>query len=112
MIFGIKSAQILKKEFESESVYNKKVLKTKIKSYGDDTTSCHDKEISKAVSDSTCLAVITIDPALKKDENYYLQAFLKECRYFQKKWLDILLKIRIFFSNFDKEIFTSNSDEE
>ena len=31
----------------------------------------------KVVSDYTCLAVIKIDSALKKDENYYPQVFLK-----------------------------------
>ena len=29
----------------------------------------------------TCLAVINFDPALKKDDNYCLQVFLKECKY-------------------------------
>ena len=29
--------------------------------------------------------------ALKKDENYYPQVFLKECKYTEKKRLDILL---------------------
>ena len=32
-----------------------------------------------------CLAVITWDSALRKDEQYYLQVFLKECRYIKKK---------------------------
>ena len=36
----------IKKEFDSEPVYNKKILKTKIKSYGDKATDFHDKEIS------------------------------------------------------------------
>ena len=33
----------------------------------------------------TCLAVISLDSALKKDENYYPQDFLKECKYIEKK---------------------------
>ena len=28
---------------------------------------------------TTCLAVISLDSALKKDDNYYPQVFLKEC---------------------------------
>ena len=36
-------------------------------------------------SNYTCLAVISLDSALKKDENYYLQVFLKECKYIEKK---------------------------
>ena len=33
----------------------------------------------------TFLAVIILDSALKKDENHYLQVFLKECKYIEKK---------------------------
>ena len=36
-------------------------------------------------SNHTCLAVIDFDSALKKDENYYPQVFLKECKYIKKK---------------------------
>ena len=32
-----------------------------------------------------CLAVIGLDSALKEDENYYPQMFLKECKYIEKK---------------------------
>ena len=35
----------------------------------------------KASSNHTCLAVIKIDSAFKKDENYYVQVFLKECKH-------------------------------
>ena len=76
---------ILKKEFDSEPVYNKKFLKTKMKSYSDEATDFHDKEIPKAGCNHTCLAVITIDSALKKDDNYYLQVFLKEWKYTEKE---------------------------
>ena len=38
-------------------------------------------EIPKVYSNYTCLAVILINFVLKKDENYYLQVFLKECKY-------------------------------
>ena len=36
-------------------------------------------------SNHTCLAVICLDSTLKKDENYYPQVFLKECKYIEKK---------------------------
>ena len=36
-------------------------------------------------SNHTCLALIKIDFSLKKDENYYLQVFVKECKYIEKK---------------------------
>ena len=37
----------MKKEFDSEPVYNKNYLKTKIKSHGDDVTEVYDKKIPK-----------------------------------------------------------------
>ena len=86
----------IKEEFDSEPIYNKKFLKTKIKSYGDEATHFHDKEIPKEGSEYTCLAVITIDYVLKKDENYYPQVFLKECKYIEKeKKLEILMTKKI-----------------
>ena len=36
-------------------------------------------------SNHTWLAVISLDSALKKDENYYFQVFLKECKCIEKK---------------------------
>ena len=39
----------------------------------------------KAGSNHTCLAAITNDSILKKEENYYLQVFLKECQYIAKE---------------------------
>ena len=79
LFWDIVSADI-KKETDSEPVYDKKYLKTKIKSYGEEVTDFCDKEIPKVDSDHTCLAIISLDSALKKDEIYYLQVFLKECK--------------------------------
>ena len=56
----------IKKEFDSEPVYNKQILKTKIKSYGDKATDFQNKEMPKVGSNITCLAIITIDSILKK----------------------------------------------
>ena len=46
-----------------------------MKFYGDEVTNFYNKEIPKVDSNHTCLAVISLDSALKKDENYYTQAF-------------------------------------
>ena len=54
----------IKKEFDSKSVDNKNFLKTKIKSH---VTNFYDKKIRKVDSNHTCLAVIILDSALKKD---------------------------------------------
>ena len=85
ILFRIKSALLLKKKFDSKPVYDKTFLRTKIKSYVDEATDFHDKEIPKAASNHTCLAVITIDSVLKKEGNYFLQVFLKECKYSDKE---------------------------
>ena len=65
----------IKSELDSEPVYNKEFLKTKIKSYGDEVTDFYDKEIPKVGSNHSCLAVISLDSALKNDDNYYPQVF-------------------------------------
>ena len=56
-------------------------MKTKINFHGDEVTDFYDKKVSKTDSNPICLAVISLDSALKKDDNYYLQVFLKECKY-------------------------------
>ena len=48
------------------------------------------------------LAAISLDSALKKDENYYLQVFLKECKHIEKK---VIMHINDNLSDF------SSSDE-
>ena len=76
-----KVSNSIKKELDREPGYNKKFLKTKIESYGDETTDFHDKEMPRAGSNYTCLAVILIEFVLKKDGNYFLQVSLTECKY-------------------------------
>ena len=51
------------------------IIKTKIESYGDEVTECYDKKIPKKDSNHTCVAVISLYSALKKDDNYYPQVF-------------------------------------
>ena len=52
------------------------------------------------------LAVINLDSALKKNENYYAQAFLKECKYIVKE------KIIVRQITEDTENFSSDFDNE
>ena len=47
------------------------------------------------------LSVITIDSDLKKDENYHLQVFLKECKYIEKEVV----------RHITEDSFPSDSDE-
>ena len=51
-------------------------MKTKIKSNSDEVTDFYDKKILKVGSNHTCLAVISLDSVLKKDENYYPQVLM------------------------------------
>ena len=66
-----KTTADMEKEFDSEPLYNKNFLKSKIKPHGDQVTDFYDTEIPKMDSNHTCLAVIRFDSALKKDEKYY-----------------------------------------
>ena len=78
-------------------------MKTKIKSHGDKVTDFYDKEIPKVDSNHTCLVVISLDSVLKKDENYYSQVFLKECKYINKKVIRHIID--------DKESSSDDSDD-
>ena len=96
----------IKKEFDSEPVYNKNYLKTKIKSHGDEVTDFYDKKIPKLDSSHTCLAVISLDSALKKDDYHYPQVFLKECKYIEKK------VVRHIYDNLSDFSFSSDESNE
>ena len=54
----------------------------------------------------TCLALISLDSALKKDENNYPKVFLKECKYIEKK------AIRHIYGNLSDFASSNKSDEE
>ena len=60
-------------------------MKIKIKSHCGEVTDFYDKVIPKVGSNHTCLAVISLDSALKKDDNCYPQVFLKGSKYIEKK---------------------------
>ena len=54
----------------------------------------------------SCLAIISLDSALKEDKNYHPQVFLKECKYIKKKVIRHITKdTEMFFSNSDEELF-------
>ena len=69
-----KFSNSIKRELACEPIYNKKFLKTKIRSYADGAT---DFQLYLFISNINQFF-------LKKDENYYLEAFLKECKYTEK----------------------------
>ena len=94
----------IKKEFDSEPVYNKKSMKTKIKSNGDEATYFHDKKMSKASPNHACLAVIATDSILKKDKSYSSQVLLKECKYVEKETRHITQDLEISSGDTDKVV--------
>ena len=83
--FKIKVSANIKGEFESKPVYNKSFLKTKMKSHDDEVTEFPNKWIPTLDTNLTCLEVISLDSTLRKDDNFYLQVFLKERKYIAKK---------------------------
>ena len=69
-----KVSNIIKKEFDSKPVYNKKYLKSKIKSY-------KGKINTKEGSHCIYTSVILIDSAYRKNKNYYSKMFIEKYKY-------------------------------
>ena len=109
----------LKKEFDSEPVYNEKYLKANIKSYkGKINTNSHDNKIQKEGSQFIFLSVILIDSVFRTNKNYYPQVLLEEWKYIvEEKKIPryIIDDIEISFDsdreNSDEENSDENSDE-
>ena len=68
------------------------------------------KSHAKVDSKHTYLAIISLDYALKNDENYYPQAFFKECKYIEKKLIRHI--IDDLESSFNGSYDSDDSDEE
>ena len=79
ILFDIKSLLISKKNLRA-SLYKLQ----KIMNKSDEITNFYDKDIPKVDSSHTCLAVSSSNFVLNKDENNYLQWFLKYCTYIKK----------------------------
>ena len=94
-----------KKEFDSTPVYNENYLKTKIKPYNRKIDrNVHNNKTPKEGSQSIYLSVILIDLVYRKNEDYYPQVFLEECKYAVKEE-----KMSKFITD-DKEIFSVDSE--
>ena len=96
------------KKNDDEPVYNKRMLKIKIKFHGDEVTDFHDKEIANVYSNHTCLAVISLDSALKKDENFYLQVILKEYKNIKKAIRHIIDSMALRCGSFSEKTLKKN----
>ena len=110
IIFFWKVNNSIEKELDYEPIYNKIILKIKVRSYGDDDKEFNARKKPDAGSNYIWWSVILIDSVLEKDENCYPEVTLKECKYIEKekKWLDILLITDYKFSS----NYFDESDEE
>ena len=81
-------------------------MKTSLTSHDDKITDFHDRKIPNVDSNQICLALISLDSPLKKDDSYYPQVFLKECKYLEKK------VIRHINDNLSDFSYSDESDEE
>ena len=104
-------SNIIKKEFDSKPVHNKKYLKTKIKFYnGKIDTNFHKNKIPNECFQCIFLSVILNDSVYGKD-NHCPQVFVRECKYVvkEKKTSKFITdNIEISSDDSDKE----DSDEE
>ena len=66
-------------------------IKYFLKRVTDEVTDFYNKGIPKVDFNHTCLALISLDSALKKRWRHYPQVFLKECKYIEEKNSLILL---------------------
>ena len=64
---------------------NKKFQKTKIRSYGHELQVFMIIKYLRKTLNCNSFAVILFGFVLKKNENYYPQVFLKECKYIEKE---------------------------
>ena len=80
---GKKLKICLKKEFNSEPIYNDEYVKTKIKTYNDRVyANFRYNKIPKDNEHFTCLSLILSDSILvNSDKEYYPKIFLEECKY-------------------------------
>ena len=78
-----KTKSLIKKELNSEPVYNDKYIRTKIKIYNDKIFT--NSQYNKTPKDNKyCphLSVILLDSIwVNSNKKYYLQIFLEECKY-------------------------------
>ena len=78
-----KASSIIKQEFSSNHAYNKKYIKTEIKSSGKKINkNFHNNEVPKEGCECICLSIIWLNSVYRRDKNYYPQGFLEEYKYF------------------------------
>ena len=102
--YKIKS--LIKKELNSEPVYNDKYIKTKIKIYNDKIyTNFQHNKIPKDNEYCACLSAILLDSIfVNSNKKYYLQIFLEKCKY--------AIKDRKIIYTINEDLKLNESDDE
>ena len=84
--FRDKISKLLKKRFDSRSVWDNKYIKTKIKIYNNKMDrNFHRNEMPKHNEYCDYLSAVLLDSVIIVDKMYYPQIFLKEYRYAVKR---------------------------
>ena len=86
-----KIKSILNVKSHSQTIYDDKYLKTKVKTFNNTiNTEFSGDEIPKERIHYVCISAICIDSVLRRDKKSYLQVYLEQCKYLEQ------LKKRVF----------------
>ena len=86
-----KIKSILNVKSHSQTIYDDKYLKTKVKTFNNTiNTKFSGDEIPKERIHYVCISAICIDSVLRRDKKSYLQVYLEQCKYLEQ------LKKRVF----------------
>ena len=101
-----KIKSLIKKEFNSEPVYNDKYIKTEVKIYNNKVyTNFQHNKIPKDNEYCACLSVILSDSIfVNSGKEYYPQIFLEECKY--------VIKNRKITNIINEDLEVSESNDE
>ena len=98
--------KLLSVEFDSQSAYDEKYIKTRVKTFEDKViTKFTDNEISKENTHYSCIAAICVNSVIKLEKENYPQLNLEQCKFRLKKKQNIdLLDDELEESSDDSEI--------
>ena len=106
-----KSQQYCQKAFDSQPVYNKKYVKTKVKSYEDKiSTNFHSDKIPKEGSQCICLSVILIDTIYRTGKTVNLKCFRRMLIYNKLKKMPEYITDQTEISSDDSDDKISNEE--
>ena len=98
-----KIKETLNIKFHSMSVYDEKYIKVKVREFnGVIKTNFSGDKIPEENEHYACIACITIDSVMKIEKKIYLQIYLEECKYKEKKrkttiFVNLILPKKPFF---------------